>query len=105
MKGCTNFGSYPILSTSNTQNGFPKLVVELSINGTSYFYPIQMYCPMHNVAYEISRITLKSLGSAYSNFYEIKVGADVEMSVADWDETEISNINVGYTDDTGTAIY
>ena len=105
MKGCTNYGSYPILSTSNNQNGFPKLVVELSINGTSYFYPIQMYCPMHNVAYEISRITLKSLGSAYSNFYEIKVGAEVEMSVADWDETEISNINVGYTDDTGTAIY
>lgn len=105
MKGCTNNGSYPILSTSNNQNGFPKLVVELSINGTSYFYPIQMYCPMHNVAYEISRITLKSLGSAYSNFYEIKVGAEVEMAVADWDETEISNINVGYTDDTGTAIY
>ena len=64
-----------------------------------------MYCPMHNVAYEISRITLKSLGSAYSNFYEIKVGAEVEMSVADWDETEINNITVGYTDDTGTAIY
>ena len=105
MKGCTNFGSYPILSTSNDQNGFPKLVVELSINGKSYFYPIQMYCPMHNVAYEISRITLKSLGSAYSNFYEIKVAAEVEMSVADWDETEINNINVGYTDDTGTAIY
>ena len=105
MKGCTYFGSYPILSTSNDQNGFPKLVVELSINGKSYFYPIQMYCPMHNVAYEISRITLKSLGSAYSNFYEIKVAAEVEMSVADWDETEINNINVGYTDDTGTAIY
>jgi hypothetical protein len=33
------------------------------------------------------------------------VAADVEMSVTDWDETEISNINVGYTDDTGTAIY
>ena len=105
MKGTSNFGSYPILSTYNDQNGFPKLVVELSINGTSYFYPIQMYCPMHNVAYEISRITLKSLGSAYSNFYEIKVAAEVEMSVADWDETEINNINVGYTDDTGTAIY
>lgn len=105
MKGCTDYGSYPILSTYNDQNGFPKLVVELSIGGKSYFYPIQMYCPMHNVAYQISRITLKSKGSNYSNFFEIKIAAEVEMSVADWDETEISNVNVGYTDDTGSAIY
>lgn len=105
MKGCVPYGTYGILSTSSDQNGFPKLVVELSVNGKSYFYPIQMYCPMHNVAYQISRITLKSDGSAYSNFFEIKLAAEVEMSVAEWDATEISNINVGYTDDTGTDVY
>lgn len=105
MKGCVQYGNYGVLSTYNDQNAFPKLVIELSVNGKSYFYPIQMYCPMHNVAYQISRITLKSDGSEYSNFFEIKIAADVEMSVAAWGETEISNINVGYTDDTGTAIY
>ena len=105
MKGCVPYGTYGVLSTSNDQNGFPKLVVELSVNGTSYFYPILIYGPQHNVAYEISRITLKSDGSNYSNFFEIKIGAEVEMTVADWDETEISNINVGYTDDTGSDVY
>ena len=64
-----------------------------------------MYCPMHNVAYQISRITLKSAGSNYSNFFEIKLAAEVEMTVTDWDETEISNIDVGYTDDSGNAVY
>ena len=105
MKGCVPYGTYGVLSTSSNQNGFPKLVVELSVNGKSYFYPIQMYCPMHNVAYQISRITLKSDGSNYSNFFEIKLAAEVEMTVTDWDETEISNIDVGYTDDTGNAVY
>jgi hypothetical protein len=105
MKGCVPYGTYGVLSTSSNQNGFPKLVVELSVNGKSYFYPIQMYCPMHNVAYQISRITLKSDGSNYSNFFEIKLAAEVEMTVTDWDETEISNIDVGYTDDSGNAVY
>lgn len=105
MKGSVQYGTYGILSTYNDQNSFPKLVVEISVDGRSYFYPILMYCPMHNVAYQISRITLKREGSDYSNFFEIKIAAEVEISVADWEETEIGNINVGYTDDTGSAIY
>ena len=105
MKGCVPYGYYGVLSTSSNQNAFPKLVVEISVDGRSYFYPILMYYPMHNVAYQISRITLKREGSDYSNFFEIKIAAEVEISVADWEETEIGNINVGYTDDTGSAIY
>ena len=105
LKGCVSNGNFSILSTSSQQNAFPKLVVELSVDGRTYFYPIQMYCPMHNVAYQISRITLKSDGSNYSNFYEIRQAVQANVAVANWNESEIGNINLGYADDEGTSIY
>lgn len=96
MKGSAYNGQYGIVSSYNSQNAFPKLVIELSVDGKTYFYPIQIYRPQHNTAYRISRITLKSEGSEYSNFFEFKPKAEMSVSVANWNEKGISNIDLGY---------
>ena len=59
-----------------------------------------------NALYTISNITLKGPGSEYSNFFERQFYGNISApTVLDWTDCTISNINVGYTDDTGTAIY
>lgn len=103
--GCNPRGKYPLLTTYINQNSYPKLVIELSVDGQSYFYPIQMYYPQPNTVYTIDRITLRSMGSDYSNFYEIQYGMDVSLSVSEWTDVEIENIDAGYSDDHKTEIY
>lgn len=103
--GCVNNGQYPLLCIYNNQNYYPKLVVELSVDGVSYYYPIQMYYPQPNTVYSIDRITIKSAGSEYSNFYEKKVAVEMDLTVQDWTEVTFNNINVGFTDETQTGIY
>ena len=88
-----------------SQNTNPKLVIELSVDGTSYFYPMLMSCTQPNTVYKLDKITIKSQGSPYSNFFVKYYSMDASLSVQDWDEVTISNIDTGYTDDTGTAIY
>ena len=98
-------GYYGILSTKGEQNAFTKLVVELSVDGTSYFYPILVYRPQHNTAYRINRITLKSAGSEYANFFEIKVAVKADVSVSEWEDVVFSNVDLGYKDNSGSEIY
>ena len=94
-----------MLNIYGNQNAFPKLVVELSVDGVSYFYPIQMYYPQPNTVYSIEQITLKSAGSNYSNFYEKMMEMDMSISVSSWTDVDIANINAGYTDEHHTGIY
>ena len=103
--GCNTYGQYPLLTIYIYQNAYPKLVIELSVDGQSYFYPIQMYYPQPNTVYTIDRITLRSMGSDYSNFYEKQFGMDVSLSVSEWNDVEIENIDAGYSDDHKTEIY
>ena len=103
--GCCNNGQYALLNIYGNQNAFPKLVVELSVDGVSYFYPIQMYYPQPNTVYSIEQITLKSAGSNYSNFYEKMMEMDMSISVSSWTDVDIANINAGYTDEHHTGIY
>lgn len=105
IAGGTYQGSYGVLQFSNQQNSYPKLVVELEVDGQRYFYPIQIYYPQCNTVYKIDRITLKSAGSAYSNFYEKMAQMDMEINVQPWEEVDIANIDTGYIDEHHTGTY
>ena len=49
-------------------------------------------------------ITIKKLGSEYSNFYEKKISCELTASVKPWDVVEVENINAGVDPKTGKPI-
>ena len=82
------------------QDDTQKLVIEVTIDDIPYFYIISLYELNAGMIYKIGNINLKSVGSEYSNKYEQKYevkGAVTE--IADWSETELAEMNVGYTVD------
>lgn len=93
--GCYNVGAGDIICAYNNQDATTKLVIELSVDGQTYFYPIQVFMPQPNTHYVIDKITLKSHGSEYSNFYMIKYKADFSVHVEDWHSVAIPNIDCG----------
>ena len=52
-----------------TQDDIQKLVLEVEIDGTKYFYIISMKDLNAGMIYKITNINLKGIGSAYSNKY------------------------------------
>lgn len=92
IPGTADCGNYGITQTYNNQNAYPKLVIELDVNGNTVFYPIQMYYPQPNTVYSISSITLKGAGSSYSNFIEEKTPVDYSMAVVPWTDITIDSI-------------
>lgn len=98
-------GSWGILQTFSNQNTYTKLVVELLIDGVSHFYPIQIFRPQPNTIYKLDRITIRSEGSEYANFFEKLISMDAEISVLPWEEVDIANIDTGYTDEHHTGTY
>ena len=101
-RGC--FSVYNIVSAYNDQSQYPKLVIELVIDGVSKFYPVCITYPQPNTVYQIDTITITGDGSDYSNFIEQKFAATFSISVKDWDELEIENLNVGVDPITGQLI-
>ena len=87
------------------QDDTQKLVIEVTIDDIPYFYIISLYELNAGMIYKVGNINLRSIGSEYSNKYEQKYevkGAVTE--IADWSETELAKMNVGYTVD-GYDIY
>ena len=93
--GCYNVTDGDIVCAYNKQDASTKLVIELSVDGETYFYPIQVFMPQPNTHYVIDKITLKSPGSEYSNFYMIQYKADFSVHVEDWHSVAIPNIDCG----------
>ena len=90
----------------SSQDSMTKLVIEVLIDGRTYFYPIPMKYPQPNTSYHISNITLKGLGSEYSNFFEKQYRVtNSSPVVVQWTTTTVSNTDVGYTTEIGEAIY
>ena len=87
-----------------SQDDIQKLVIEADIDGISYFYIISL-CELNaGMIYKVGNINLKSLGSEYSNIYEEKVDPNNEAAatisgIREWSETELAEMNVGYTVD------
>lgn len=98
------FNEYSIVSEYKSQNIYPKLVIELSIGGKSWFYPIPLIHPQPNTVYKIDNITIKDYGSEYSNFFPIKYVVDYTIKVAEWSEITIENMNVGADPVTGEPV-
>ena len=69
------------------------------------FYPICITYPQPNTVYQVDRITIVGEGSDYSNFIEQKFYATFCISVSGWDDLEVSNIDMGYSDYDGNNIY
>ena len=90
-----------IICDYNKQVATQKLIVELEIDGETWFYPIELTDTQPNTVYQIENLTIKNLGSAYANFYEKKYAAEFTISVADWTECPIANWNVGVDPNTG----
>ena len=101
-RGC--FSNYSAVSAYNDQVQYPKLVLELVIDGVSKFYPICITYPQPNTVYQVGQITIVGEGSDYSNFIEQKFYATFNIAVKDWDELEVSNIDVGVDPITGQPI-
>ena len=98
------FNEYSIVSEFKGQNTYPKLVIELSIDGESWFYPIPLIYPQPNTVYKIDNITIKDYGSEYSNFFPLKYVVDFSVTVTDWTEMTIDNMNVGADPITGELV-
>ncbi len=101
-RGC--FSNYSPVCAYNKQVPYPKLVLELVIDGQTRFYPIPITYPQPNTVYELSSITIAGDGSDYSNFIEEKFNVTFSVSVRDWDELELENINVGVDPVTGQLV-
>ena len=101
-RGC--FSNYSVVTTYNDQVQYPKLVLELVIDGKSRFYPICITYPQPNMVYQVGQITIKGDGSDYSNFIEQKFSATFSISVKDWDALDMDNINVGVDPVTGQLV-
>lgn len=88
------------------QDNTMKLVIEVEIDGQTYFYPIRALYIQPESVYKIHNITIKGIGSPYSNFYLKKYeGSLSAVSVGDWTDLEVDNIDLGYSDYGGTNIY
>ena len=101
-RGC--FSVYSAVSAYNKQVQYPKLVLELVVDGKSRFYPVCITYPQPNTVYQVGTITITGEGSDYSNFIEERYYATFTISVKDWDELEVSNINVGVDPVTGQPV-
>ena len=102
--GRGTFSNYSIVSEYKSQNIYPKIVIELSIDGQSWFYPIPLIYPQPNTIYKIDNITVRDYGSEYSNFYIQKYAVDFAITVSDWNELSVENMNVGADPVTGKPV-
>ena len=94
---CSNFDG---------QDDSIKMVIVVEINGKTYYYPYRALYVQPNSRYLVHNITLKGIGSEYSNFYVKKFSATLgPMSVGQWQELEVDNIDMGYKDYDGNEIY
>lgn len=94
-----------LVGNYNEQDDCQKLVIEVEFDGVPYFYIISLRELNAGMTYKVKNITLKNLGSRYSNKYIRKYATDAAIeSVAEWSEHQMDNIQVGYTVD-GYDIY
>ena len=101
-----NSWSSEVCTVFNSQDDTMKMVIVVEINGKTYYYPYRVLYVQPNSRYLVHNITLKGLGSEYSNFYVKKYGAELNaLSIEGWQDLEVDNIDLGYKDYAGTEIY
>lgn len=89
----------------SSQDNTQKLVLEVEINGETNFYIIRMMGLCPNTIYKVHNITLRGLGSIYSNKYVQRYTVKSTAPMIDeWGNVEINNIDIGYKE-SGTEVY
>lgn len=90
----------------NSQDDTQKMVFQIEIDGTDYFYIIPMRELEANMIYKLNNISIKGLGSEYCNFYPRRYEGKINpISIEGWADLEIENIDLGYKNYNGTEIY
>ena len=103
--GRNSYSTY-MCTSFDSQDDTIKLVIEVEIDGETYYYPYRVMYVQPNSRYLVRNITLRGLGSKYSNFYVKKYSGSVEpISISPWTDLEVNNIDLGYKDYGGTEIY
>lgn len=103
--GRNSYSTY-MCTSFDSQDDTIKLVIEVEIDGETYYYPYRVMYVQPNSRYLVRNITLRGLGSKYSNFYVKKYSGSVEpISISPWTDLEVNNIDLGYKDYGGTDIY
>lgn len=72
------------LDGENEVNGETRLVVETTLNGTKYYYPIALPALESNKSYEVSKLTITRPGSLSPDDEISIVEAQFEVNVVDW---------------------
>lgn len=86
------------------QDNTLKLVIEVEVDGTTMFYPIQILQPQPNTLYRIENITLKGAPSPYCNVYPVSYDAYSETAISAITEIYVSDIMAGANPETGELL-
>ena len=71
-------------SSSSWSNRYTRLVVETTLGGTTYYYPVNIPTPAANTLYQITNMKITGLGSDSPDKLVEKGSLSVSITVTDW---------------------
>ena len=71
-------------SSSSWSNRYTRLVVETTLGGTTYYYPVNIPTPAANTLYQITNMKITGLGSDSPDKLVEKGSVSVSITVTDW---------------------
>ena len=71
-------------SSSTWSNRYTRLVVETTLGGTTYYYPVNIPTPTANTLYQITNMQITGLGSDSPDKIVEKGSLSVSITVTDW---------------------
>ena len=71
-------------SSSSWSNRYTRLVVETTLGGTTYYYPVNIPTPLANTLYQITNMKITGLGSDSPDKIVEKGSISVSITVTDW---------------------
>ena len=71
-------------SSSTWSNRYTRLVVETTLGGTTYYYPVNIPTPTANTLYQITNMKITGLGSDSPDKLVEKGSLSVSITVTDW---------------------
>ena len=71
-------------SSSTWSNRYTRLVVETTLGGTTYYYPVNIPTPTANTLYQITNMQITGLGSDSPDKLVEKGSVSVSITVTDW---------------------
>ena len=71
-------------SSSTWSNRYTRLVVETTLGGTTYYYPVNIPAPAANTLYQITNMQITGLGSDSPDKLVEKGSVSVSITVTDW---------------------